>query len=60
MHTIHKLGHSNVDSLYYKLWQEIVPHADFVAGKSIMTELISCLVLLISHSRQMVTFTTSV
>jgi ribonuclease HI len=28
LHPIHKLGHSNADSIYYKLWQETVPTAD--------------------------------
>jgi ribonuclease HI len=28
LHPIHKLGHSNTDSMYYKLWRDTVPLAD--------------------------------
>ena len=28
LHGKHRLGHSNVDSLYYRLWEQVVPLAD--------------------------------
>jgi ribonuclease HI len=34
LHPIHKLGHSNTDSMYYKLWQQTVPEADCRASNA--------------------------
>ena len=28
LHGKHRLGHSNVDSLYYRFWEQVVPLAD--------------------------------
>jgi hypothetical protein len=37
LHPIHKLGHSNTDIMYYKMWQKTLPDADCRTSNSYLT-----------------------